>query len=327
MGIFEKSKHIDPEYQHLEQYVKIMYKGFWTPGKYEKNIHDIDVPHYENEMSDVDKEFIKRCILAVAMVEDKVKIYWSTLVMDIPQTIIGDVGGIFGLSEVTHRRSYSSLAEELKIDTDNIEIYPSLKGRLNYLTKYLEKDPKIIGKKRILKKLVLFTSLIEKGSLFTQFYGLMSFAKRNKGLKTISALQQSTATEEEVHYSFGISLINIIKKEYPQLWDDYLVELVEKNIDMAYESELKLIDWFVEKGVPSHITKEEMINFLNFNFNTICNDLELDKSFSYDDKLYREKNEWFTIKTKCPVDPDFFDNAVGGYSNIEEEVNLDDFNF
>ena len=327
MGIFEKTKHKDPEYEFLDKYVKIMYKGFWTPAKYEKNIHDIDVPHFENEMSEVDREFIRKAIKAVSLVEDQIKVFWSTLVQELPQTIIGDVGGVFGLSEVTHRRSYASLAEELKIDTDNLAGEPALEGRIKYLKKHLEKDPKIIGKKRVLKKLVLFTSLVERCSLFTQFYGLMSFAKRNKGLKTISALQQSTATEELVHYNFGIDVVNIIKRQYPQLWDEYLVELVEKNIKVAYQSELNLIDWMFEKGTPDHLSREEMVNFLNYNFNQVCKDLDLDLIFEFNEGLYRSTNEWFFVKVKAPTDPDFFDNAVGGYSHEDEDIDVDNFKF
>ncbi len=41
----------------------------------------------------------------------------------------------------------------------------------------------------------------------------MKYDKEKKGLATISALQQSTAIEENVHFSFGIELINIVKKK------------------------------------------------------------------------------------------------------------------
>lgn len=324
MGIFEKEKHIDPRYNFLEKYIKIMYKGMWTPTKYEKLILEVDAPQYRNSMNEVDKEVVKRCILAVSMVEDKVKTYWSTLSMHIPQTIVGDIGGLFGQSEVTHRRSYHSLSEALEIDSDEIYDYPVIRDRVAYLGKHLENDPKIIGKKKVLKNLVLFTSLVEKGSLFTQFYILMKYAKENKGLKTISALQQSTATEENVHYSFGIDLINIIKREYPQLWSEYLVDLIQKNLRAAYEAELNLIDWFFEKGVPDHISKEEVINFLNYNFNTISRDLQLDVHFDYDRVLFEKVNQWFLVKTTVPVEPDFFDNAVGGYSVTDEQINVED---
>lgn len=325
-SIFEKELHIDPKYQHLDKYVQMMYKGFWIPSKYEKLIREVDAPHFFNQMGEVDQEAIKRCILAIALVEDKVKLYWSTLPLDIPQTVVGDVGGVFAQSEVTHRRSYHALAEALKVDTDNLEQHDALRDRIKYLNKHSEVDPKVIGKKRILKKLVLFTSMVERASLFTQFYILMSYEKASRGLKTISSLQSSTASEETIHYNFGIDLINIIKEEHPQLWDEYLVELIEKNIKSAYKAELKLIDWFFEKGVPQQLTKEEVINFLNKNFSVIAKDLKLDLKFKVDETLYKERNEWFNIKLKS-TEPDFFDNPVGGYSSEKQEIDIENFEF
>lgn len=327
MSIFERGLHIDPKYNFLEKYVSIMYRGFWTPAKYEKLIKEVDTPHFFNVLPSNDQEAIKRCILAVSIVEDKIKTYWSTLALDLPHTLIGDIGGLFGQSEVTHRRSYHSLAENLGVDTDDIDKYEALKGRIAYLSKYIENDPKIIGKKRILKKLVLFTSLVEKGSLFTQFYILMSYSMRNRGLKTIAALQESTAKEENIHYSFGIDVINVIKKEHPQLWDEYLIELVADNIEMAYNSELKLIDWFFEQGIPGHLTREEVVNFLGSNFNTIAKDLGLEIRFPFDEKLYEEKNAWFKQEVFISTEPDFFDNATGGYASEQKNINIKSLSF
>lgn len=324
MSIFEKGLHIDPKYNFLEKYVSIMYRGFWTPAKYEKLIAEVDTPHFFNVIPALDQEAIKRCILAISMVEDKIKTFWGMLSLDLPHTLIGDIGGLFSQSEVTHRRSYHSLAENLKVDTDNLEQHEALKGRLSYLTKHIEADPKVIGKKRILKKLVLFTSLVEKGSLFTQFYILMSYSMRNRGLKTIAALQESTAKEENIHYSFGIDVVNIIKGEYPQLWDEYLVDLVTKNVAMAYNSELRLIDWFFENGVPEHLTREEVVNFLGYNFNSICADLGLDMRFDFDEDLYEKRNAWFKQEVFISTEPDFFDNATGGYNSNDEEEDLDE---
>lgn len=326
MGIFDKGLYIEPKYNFLEKYVNMAYRGFWTPAKYEKLIKEVDAPYFFNKMDNVSQESVKRCILAIATVEDKVKNFWNGLFQYIPQTIVSDIGALYAQMETTHRRSYHALAEALHVDTSNLERFPVLRDRIEYLNKHIEKDPKIIGKKRILKTLTLFTSLVEKGSLFSQFYILMSFEKRSKGLTTISSLQQSTASEETMHYNFGIDLVNIIKEEYPQLWEDYLIDLITKNLEMAYETELKLIDWIFEKGVPDHLTKEEVINFLNFNFNTIAKDLKLDRKFEYDLDLYEEKNEWFMIKLKSS-EPDFFNSPAGGYSSEKEEINLDTFEF
>ena len=326
-SIFVKSLHTDPDYQHLEKYVDIMYRGVWTPAKYEKLIREVDAPHFFNVMNDVDQEAIRRCIMAVNLVEDKVKTFHSTLPLDIPQTVVGDVGGLFAQSEVTHRRSYHSLSKQLNVDNDNIEDHKALKGRIKYLQKYLGDDKNITGNKKILKKVALFTSLVERCSLFTQFYILMSYAKRNRGLKTISALQESTAIEEVVHYNFGIDIINIIKEQHPDLWDEYMVDLVTDNIKQAYQSELNLIDWFFEQGVPEHLSKEEVVNFLNYNFNVVCKDLNLDLEYEIDTKLFEEKNSWFKAKVFMTTEPDFFDSAVSGYASDDEQVEEEEFEF
>lgn len=326
-GIFEKGEHLDPKYDHLDKYVLTMYRAFWTPAIYEQGIRETDVPHFENNLPYIDQESIRRGITLISLVEDKVKTYWPTLVLDLPQTIIGDVGGVFGQSEVTHRRAYHSLTKALGVDLQEMMKHQELEGRVKYLNKHIEQDPKIIGKKRVLKKLVLFTALVERISLYTWFYYLMSYAHANRGLKTISALQSTTCAEESYHYSFGIDVINIIKEQYPSLWDEYLTELVVKNIKDAHKAELKLIDWVFEKGVPSHITKEELINFMNDNFNVVCKDLGLDLKFKVDADLFEDKNSWFNRKVFITGEPDFFADPVGGYASTEVKVDLDTFEF
>jgi ribonucleoside-diphosphate reductase beta chain len=320
-SIFVKDKHIDPDYQYLEGYLNKMWRGFWTPAKYQKGITKVDAPYVVNRMEDIPASVVKRCVLAISIVEDKVKTFWSMLHGDIPQTVVGEVGGAFGNSEVVHSRSYRALAEALGIqeDFENIMKYPVIRGRVNYLSKYLKTDPFFRGKKRVLKKLILFTALVERASLFSQFYILMSFAQRNKGLKTISSLQASTAVEELLHYRFGVELINIIKKQHPQLWDDTMMRLIKKDLKSAYINELKLTNWIFEQGVPDHLTKEEVVNFISYNFNIIARDLEIPVKFEYDKKIYEEKNSWMASILATPGEPDFFDAPVGGYAATDEE--------
>ena len=320
MSIFIKEKHIDSKYAHLEKYGLIMWKSFWTPAKYQKNIQKIDVPFILNKMDEVSKQCIKKTILASALVEDKVKTFWSFLVTDIPQTVVGEVGAIFSNSEVVHAQSYRFLLQALNLtdDVENIQEIPCMKGRIDYLNKHLSKTytPK---EKQILKKIVLFTVLVERVSLFSQFYIAMSFNKNNKGLKSIYSLQSSTATEELYHYMFGLELINIIKQENQELWDTELKEYVKESVLKAYEAESKLVEWIFENGYPSHLNKFEVSNFINYNFNQVCKDVEIDLDFDYDEDYYQEHNSWM-MQALQPTEPDFFDNPVGGYSSVEEVI-------
>lgn len=326
MSIFENTGYLNPKYEtRFLRFVKASFKLIWTPSKYQKDIQERDAHEYKYSLDKVAQTCVKRCILAISVVEDKVKSFWGDIDKIFPQTIISDLAGLLSFQEVVHRISYHSLAEVIGISRDEIENHKVLLDRIKYLSKYLEEDPRIIGKKRKLKKLVLFTTLVERCSLFTQFYILMSFSKRKSQLKAISKLQISTATEEAFHYDFGLELINTVKEESPEVWSDYLKELVNKNIQMAYNTELKIIDWIFEEGVPDHITREEVVNILNYNFKKISDDLELDMDYSYDEKLYQEKNAWFFIATKSPITPDFFDGNAGGYSGEKEEINVENF--
>ena len=323
--IFKNQGYLNPAYDKFKKFVDTSFKLLWTPAKYEKNIEEKDAYEYKHVLDEKSKSCVKRCILAVSVVEDKVKSYWGDIDKTFPQTIISDLAGLLSFQEVVHRISYHSLAKAIGVERDEINNHKVLLDRVKYLSKYLEEDPKVIGRKRKLKKLVLFTTLVERCSLFTQFYILMSFSKRVNKLKAISKLQISTATEEAFHYDFGLALIKTVREESPQLWSDYLQELVNKNIQMAYATELQIIDWIFEKGLPEHITKEEIVNILNYNFKKISDDLGLGMDYTYDEKIYQEKNAWFFLSTKSPVTPDFFDDNAGGYSGEKKEINLDTF--
>lgn len=320
MSIFVKEKHIDPRYAHLKKFGDIMWAGAWTPAKYLKSILKMDVPYILNRMDSVSSTVLKRTILASALVEDKVKTFWSFLVIDIPQTVVGEVGSIFGNSEVVHAQSYRFLMEALNLTNlfESIDSIPCMKGRIEYLSKHLSKTntPK---DRQVLKKLMLFTALVERVSLFSQFYIVMSFNNAKKGLKTLYSLQSVTATEELYHYKFGLTLINIIKSENAELFDQDLKEFIEYNIEKAHRAELSLIDWIFEEGCPTHLSKFEVINFLNKNINQVCEDMGVDKRFEVDEDYYDSHNSWMMQALK-PLEPDFFDNPIGGYSSIEEEI-------
>jgi ribonucleoside-diphosphate reductase beta chain len=325
-NIFKNTKYLDPAYDILDVFRVASFKLLWTPAKYEQNIEN-DAIEFKTSLDEVSKNCVRKCILAISVVEDKVKSFWGDIDKIFPQTIISDLAGLLGFQEVVHRISYHSLAESIGVNRDDANNHEALKNRVKYLSKHLEKDANITGNVEKLKKVILFTALVEGISLPTQFYILMSFSKRVSKLRAINQLQIVTATEESFHYDFGRALIKIIKEESPALWSDYLLEFVNKNIKMAYEAELKIIDWIFEGGVPSHITKEEVVNILNYNFQKVSRDLGLGLEFNYDKGLFEEKNEWFFVSTKSPITTDFFAGTVGGYSGEKKEIDISNFNF
>lgn len=324
-GILEEGKYLDPRYAYLEPFAQKIFKGFWTPAKYERGVRE-DVRYVKTEMSEVDRSFISKSALCVAMIEDKVKMGWGGIGRRVPQTIVSDITQLISMQEVTHRRSYFSLNEEMGISPEDALKYEVLRDRLKYLNKHLEKDPRINGNKELLKDIILFSAMVEKCGLMNYFYFIMSYANANKGLKTMFDLQRTTAVEEEMHYEFGLALVKQIKEDYPDLWDEYIKEYVVKQVKVAHETELRIVDWLLEEGTPDHISKEEMVNFINYNFNQVCTDFELDLDIKFDEEKFQEKSSWMKV-SMYSSEPDFFSNKAGSYSFEEEFIDMDSFEF
>src|SRR5699024_8295790 len=95
-----------------------------------------------------------------------------------PKTEISLVGYSFANSEVIHQIAYEKLLGLLNLEEEfeKINNVPAIKGRKDYLTKYL-KGVTSRSDKEFTKSLILFTLLIENASLFSQFLIVSSFKK------------------------------------------------------------------------------------------------------------------------------------------------------
>src|SRR5690606_19735949 len=116
--------------------------------------------------------------------------------------------------------------------------------------------------------LALFSLFVENVSLFSQFLLIRSFRKYRNELKDIDNVIQATQQEEQLHAQFGAYIINIIKKEYPDWFNDNLYAKIERACKKAYVAEEKIIDWLFESGDLDFITSDELKEFTKSRFNT-----------------------------------------------------------
>ena len=116
--------------------------------------------------------------------------------------------------------TYERLLEVLGIDDsfDKIMELPIIRGRVNYLRKYLVKfdDDK---RKQFVYSLILFTLFVENIALFSQFYTISYFGRIRNLLKDTNKQVEYTSREENLHAMIGIKLINVIREEHPELFD------------------------------------------------------------------------------------------------------------
>ena len=247
MGIFDKRINILPyQYPELLAYKDAIRHSYWLESEYN---FTTDINDYRVKISDVEREVIKKTMLAIAQIEVNVKTFWADMYKRMPICEIGDVGMTFAESEIRHKDAYAKLLTILGLqeEFEHVIEVPAIKDRINYLTKYLDgtrsKDDKMYT-----KSVLLFSLFIEHVSLFSQFLIMMSFNKEKNLFKGISNVVEATSKEEDVHGNFGVEIINIIKKEYSEWFDDEFDEMIYSACEKAYKAECKVLDWIFDKG-------------------------------------------------------------------------------
>lgn len=317
-NIFKKRDNILPyEYPQLLDYKDAIRHSYWIDTEY--NFTE-DISDFKTKITDQEREVIKRTMLAIAQIEVKVKTFWGDCFKKMPIAEIGDVGMTFAESEVRHKDAYARLLRILGLEQEfeSVINVPAIKGRMDYLTKYLD-GTRSSDNKMYTKSVLLFSLFIEHVSLFSQFLIMMSFNKEKNLFKGISNVVEATSKEEDIHGNFGVELINIIKKENPEWFDAEFEELVYSACKKAYTAETEILNWIFEKGELDFLSKETITNFIANRFNNSLNKIGMDSLFSVKQELLN-KTRWFDVECLATKEGDFFYKKQIDYNKKSKSI-------
>lgn len=321
-SIFNKRVNILPyEYPSLLAYKDAIRHSYWIDTEYN---FTTDINDFKVGINDVERDIIKKTMLAIAQIEVNVKTFWADMYRRMPITEIGDVGMTFAESEVRHKDAYARLLRILGLEDEFTHIMevPAIKDRISYLSKYLDgtrsKDDKMYT-----KSVLLFSLFIEHVSLFSQFLIMMSFNKHKNIFKGISNVVEATSKEENVHGNFGAEIINIIKSENPEWFDEEFNNLIYSACKKAYKAETKILDWIFEKGELEFLPKETIKQFIQNRFNNSLQKIGMEKLFEVDYELL-EDTKWFDIELTTTKEGDFFYKRSVDYSKKQKSITEDD---
>jgi len=241
-----------------------------------------------------------------------------------PITEVGDVGMTFAESEVRHKDAYARLIRILGLEDEFqhvIEI-PAIKDRIAYLKKYLD-GTRSHDNKMYTKSVLLFSLFIEHVSLFSQFLIMMSFNKERNLFKGISNVVEATSKEEDIHGNFGSEIINIIKRENPEWFDDEFIALIYSACKKAFKSECKILDWIFENGELNFLKKETIRQFIMNRFNNSLQKIGMEPMFEVDFSEI-EKTLWFDVEITSTKEGDFFYKKQIDYNKKSKSITEDD---
>lgn len=321
-NLFKKRVNLKPyEYPELSEYVDSIRHSYWVHTEFN---YTSDIQDFKKNVTQNERNAIKNAMLAISQVEVSVKTFWGNLYNKLPKPEIANVGATFSESEARHSDAYSHLLEILGLNDEfeKITKVPALMKRVRYLDvsnlTAQDRDDRDYA-----LAILLFSLFIEHVSLFSQFLIIMSFNKHRNIFKGISNVIEATSKEEQIHGLFGIDLINLIKEENPQWFDEEMEQYVINACLEAFEAEEEVLDWIYEDGDLDFMPKETVSHFIKNRLNNSLDSIGYKRIFEVDEELLKD-TDWFDDEIIATKHNDFFAKRSVNYTKRSKSITGDD---
>lgn len=323
MSIFTERKNYKPfEYNHItDPLINAMWAGHWTHNEF--NFLN-DIQDYKTKLTQEERDVIKRAILLTSQVEVAVKSYWSNIGKLLPKPEIADMGAVFGGVEVIHSRAYAEILTKLGLEEEFKQLFTEkvVMGRVDYLTKYVNKIYKN-DHKNIVYSLVLFTLFTEYTALFSQFYVVLGFNRFKNVLKDVANIVQYTSKEENLHAEGGIALLNAIREEAPELFDEEFNDRIKEEVREACKSESDLIKWLLQGYNNEFLSEEILTTYVKRRLNECLGKMGIGEVFELDEEV-NAKTAWMDEEVYASALTDFFHKKPIDYSKKMKTYNANE---
>lgn len=322
MGIFDKRANYKPfEYPGILSFTEAINKSFWVHSEVD---FTADVQDFHANLNQTEKEAVKRSLLAIAQIEVAVKSFWGNLYHHLPKPEFNGLGSTFAECEFRHSEAYSRLLDVLGYNNEFQDLVhvPVIRKRIAYLSEALA-HTKSENKKEYLFSLILFSLLIENVSLFSQFAIILSFTRFRGVMKNVSNIIAWTSVDEQVHANAGIYIVNRIREEYPEFFDDQTREKVKRLVEHSIQVEAEILDWIFETGEIEVVSKKNLLDFMKYRTDDSLAKVGFDKCFQVPELDYQPM-AWFEEEVFANSLDDFFAKRPVDYTKHDKSITAAD---
>ena len=320
--IFDEQISRKPDcYPWTQDFISSMHNGFWTDKEFN---FQSDIQDFRVSLTEQERDIIVRALATIGQLEISVKKFWAKLGDNLPHPSINDMGYVMANTEVIHGDAYERLLEVLGIDDafDKILELDIIKGRVNYLRKHLRRFH-TDNKKQFIYSLILFTLFVENIALFSQFYTISWFGRYKNLLKDTNKQVEYTSREENLHAMIGMKIINVIRKEHPELFDEELEEKILSESQEAVKYEMQIIEWIVNGYDAEKLNSNILKEFVKNRMNDSLKQIGFKQMFDVDKELL-SKTTWFEEQVLGNNSTDFFHSRVTEYSKKSQSFSEED---
>ena len=192
------------------------------------------------------------------------------------------------LEEAIHTHAYQYVIESLGMDEGEIfNMYkeiPSVARKAAWALPFTEsladqnfKTGSLEDDKTLLRNLIAFYCVLEGIFFYCGFTQILSMGNRNKMTGTAEQFQY-ILRDESMHVNFGIDMINQIKLENPQLWDEAMQNEARNMILQGTQLEIEYAHDTMPGGILG-MNAESMSDYLRFIANRRLTQIGLEEEF------------------------------------------------
>ena len=220
--------------------------------------------------------------------------------------------------EAIHTHAYQYIIESLGMDEAELfNMYrevPSVARKASWaldFTKELDdpnfKTGELEQDKKLLRNLIAFYCVLEGIFFYCGFTQILSMGNRNKMMGTSEQFQY-ILRDESMHLNFGIDMINQIKLENPQLWDEEMQDKAAVMILQGMELEIEYAKDTMPRGILG-MNAAMMEEYLNYIANRRLVQLGLPEEFSKAENPF----PWMSEIMDLRKEKNFFETRVIEY--------------
>jgi len=218
--------------------------------------------------------------------------------------------------ECLHNDTIVYICDSLDLDINEVyqayESIPAIKAKDDFLIK-VSRDlsncdtstPE--GLRDVIKGIFLYYIVCEGTFFFSGFAMLLALSDKIPG---IAEQIQYTLRDESLHIQFGTSLLNNIKEQHPEIWDDefeteltgYLIEAVDLEIQYAQD--------ILPRGILG-LNSEMFVNYMRY----IANRRLTGLGFSFNFPEATNPFPWLSETIDLSKQKNFFESKVTEYQN------------
>lgn len=322
MSIFDRRINYKPfEYPGIFQFTEAINKSFWVHSEVD---FTADTQDFHSHLTIAERTAIKNSLLAIAQIEVAVKTFWGDIYQHFPKPEFNGLGATFAECEFRHSEAYSRLLEVLGYNDEfeSLLEVPVIKERIEYLSAAL-KDARSNDRKKYVVSLILFSILIENVSLFSQFAIILSFTRFKGLMKNVSNIIAWTSVDEQIHANAGIYIVNKIREEFPDFFDEETVQYILETVDNSIEIESRILDWIFIEGDINTVKKSDLLNFMKFRVDDSMKKIGLKPIYNIGQELYKPM-AWFEEEVFANSLDDFFAKRPVDYTKHDKPITAND---